>query len=251
MPTSAPTVARRVAAELAGQGARAVVLVGSVARGDDLNTSDIDLIAVGTGGGEPSLTRVADRLVSVSWCTPEQVTELFADPRHAGGAVPAWRGARPLHDPDGIAAELRDRARYWRWEQIDARCDAWVAAELTGYAEEVYRLVGQLRRGGDRMAAVVRNVLANRMAMILAVHHRILYDSENRLWDLVADIEPEPWARVQDAALGRTAGYRESCRAALQLYVLAARRVRPLCASAQLAVIDAATELAVTECGEL
>src|SRR5687768_14803427 len=84
-------VARRLAATLAGRGARAVCLVGSVARGDAHPASDIDLIALGSDGAGPAhvLQRHHDRLVSISWRTPEQVRAAFTSPPDVGGAVPA------------------------------------------------------------------------------------------------------------------------------------------------------------------
>jgi predicted nucleotidyltransferase len=59
-------VAVQVAARLVSQGAEAVVLVGSVARGDALPTSDVDLVALGAGP-ERELMLHGGRQVSVSW----------------------------------------------------------------------------------------------------------------------------------------------------------------------------------------
>jgi hypothetical protein len=58
---------------------------------------------------------------------------------------------------------------------------------ITALAEEAHKLVVALRVGYRTTAAVQRSVLALRPAQILAVHRRILYGSENRLWTLVAD----------------------------------------------------------------
>ncbi|HEV2745545.1 MAG TPA: hypothetical protein VGV91_20495 [Rubrobacter sp.] len=62
-----------------------------------------------------------------------------------------------------------------------------MAEEITSLAEEVHKLVAALRDGHRTVAAVQRSVLALRPAQVLGVHRRILYGSENRLWDLVAD----------------------------------------------------------------
>ncbi|WP_211588605.1 nucleotidyltransferase domain-containing protein [Allorhizocola rhizosphaerae] len=234
----------RYADELVVQGAQAVVLVGSVARGDALPTSDVDLIALGSGPAYRLLVRDG-RQVSVSWRTAEDVRASFLQPAEAGGAVPAWRGAVVLADPTGEAARLRAEAHAWDWSQVGEAADAWVAEQITGYAEEVHRLVGQAGGGSPRAAAVVRCVLALRMAVVLAVHHRILYDSENRLWDLVAEAEGPRWTRAQDRALGVVeATVPEANRAALDLYAMTAARTEHLLVDAQREVVRLALAIA-------
>jgi hypothetical protein len=153
--------------------------------------------------------------------------------------VPGWRGAVILHDPDGLAASLVREAREWDWGPLERRCDAWVAEQVTGYAEEVLKLVAALRRGNASTAAVQRSLLAVRLAPVLAVHKRILYGSENRLWDLVSDAMGEEWRREQAAALGQgDETFEETCTAALRLYELASVEVAPLLDGMQRGVVD-------------
>ncbi len=241
-------IARELAATLAAIGAGAVVLLGSHARGDAHRESDIDLYALGEAAGRPEyrLERHGGYLVSLSWRAVEREREAFRSPEEAGGAVPGWRTAVILHDPDGIAAALRREALAWRWDLLDARhCDAHVAEWLTGLAEEVHKLVVSLERGARWTAAVQRSVLALRLARLLALHHRLLYDPENRLWDLVAARQGERWARAQGAALGDAGQpFEESCAAALTLNALAAAEVRPLLDGRQCAVVAHACALA-------
>jgi Nucleotidyltransferase domain len=221
---SARRIADRVAVDLVAGGARAVVLVGSVARGDARPTSDIDLVALGVGPEYRLLVRDGWQ-VSVSWRTAEQVRAGFGQPAEAGGAVPAWRGALVLADSTGEADRLRVEARTWDWSLVDGAADEWVAEQVTGYAEEVHRLVGQATDGSPRAAAVIRSLIAVRMATVLAVYHRILYESENRLWDLVADAEGPQWTDVQDRALGvLPVDEAQATRAALDLYARTAHR---------------------------
>ena len=60
-----------------------------------------------------------------------------------------------------------------------------MAEVVTGYAEEVHKLAAALRNGNRPLAAVQRS--------LLAVHRRILYGSENRLWDLASGVMGEEW----------------------------------------------------------
>ena len=212
-----------------GEGAEATVLVGSQARGDAGPDSDVDVLAVRPRTFSFKLERRGGLLVSVSSRPPEAYRREMADPGSVGTAVPGWRGAVVLHDPGGIAGALIEEAVAWTWGPLERRCDGWVAEEITALAEEAHKLAGALRTGHHMEAAVQRSVLALRPAQILAVHRRILYGSENGLWDLVADAMGKEWRLTQSAALGLDGEpFRKTCRAALRLYGLVAEETRPL-----------------------
>ena len=67
------------------------------------------------------------------------------------------------------------------------------------------------------------------MGVMLTVHHRILYDTENRLWDLVSARTGAPWSVVQSSALGiGSETFEETCEATLELYAMAAGEVAHL-----------------------
>lgn len=237
---------RAVSRRLVKLGAEAVVLFGSRVRGDAYKESDIDIHAIGKG---PSyryrLERYQGFLVSICWMTSAQHHRAFESPSEAGGMVPAWRNAMIIYDPHGIADSLKQEAKRWRWQLLDKKADRWVAEEVTSYAEEVHRLIGNLQLGRRSAAAVMRSVLAIRMAPILAVHCRILYDTENQLWNLVSTKVGTEWAQLQSAALGEgNQTFEETCKAALQLYAFAAREVKHLLNRRQYQVVAHACEIA-------
>lgn len=242
---AARTLAAVVAGALTWAGAAAVVLTGSHARSTASRESDIDLYAVGDGPAY-RLERRADFLVSVSWRTVAQIETEFTSPADAAASVPGWRQAVILSDSHGIAARLIETAHAWTWDVIgDDRLNGWVADQLTGYAEEVHKLVSHLEQGSLQFAAVERSVLALRLPMILAVHERILYESENGLWDLVAGRMGTEWAKNQSAALGLTGQpFQDSCNGALALYVMACEAASGLFDERQRAVVDHACKLA-------
>jgi hypothetical protein len=222
------SVARQVAEDLAGDGAEAAVLVGSHTRGGAAPESDVDVLAV-----EPRssfrLERRGGLLVSASSRPPEAYRREMTDPGSVCTAVPGWRKAVVLHDPEGKAGTLIEEARAWTRGPLERRCDVWVAEEITALAEEVHKLVAALRTEHRATAAVQRSVLALHPAHILAVHRRILYGSENRLWDLVADAMGEEWRLAQSAVLGLNGEqFEETCQAALRLYDLAAAETHSL-----------------------
>jgi len=55
-----------------------------------------------------------------------------------------------------------------------AECDEWVAEQVTGYVEEVLKLIPALRTGSRSTEAVQRSLLAIYLAPALAVRRRIL-----------------------------------------------------------------------------
>ena len=245
-PPSAPSVALEVAEGLAEGGAEAVVLVGSHARGDDGPESVVDVLAVGPRTFSLRLERRGGLLVSVTSQPLEAYRRELADPGTLCAAVPGWRGAVVLHDPAGTAVALIEDARAWTWGPLQKRCDAWVAEEVCALAEEVHKLVSSLRAGRRATAAAQRSVLAARLAGVMAVHRRILYGSENRLWDLVGEAMGEGWRRTQSEALGLgDEGFEKTCRAALKLYGLAVDDVYQMFDGRQRAVVRQARDLAI------
>ncbi len=238
-------LARTVATELVAEGARAVVLAGSHVRGDATELSDIDLYAIGVGA--PYALRVVDdRLVAVSWRTEDEEHSALRHPASVCAVVPAWRAAHVLHDTAGVAERLQREAEAFEWTAIAAQCEAWVAETTTGYAEEVLKLVSARRRGDRVVAAIQRSVLALRLPLVMAVQHRLLYETENRLWSQVADAMGQRWSAAHTAALRLRPG-EDADRAALTLFGLAVSEVRSLLTPSQQAVVDLALHAAREE----
>ena len=237
-------VCKAVSRRLVGHGAEAVVLFGSWVRNEAYSESDLDIHAIGRGP-RYRLERCQDFLVSVSWATARQHRQAFKDPSKVGGIILCWRNAVVIYDAQSIAEGLKEEAQRWRWECLEKQTDRWVAEELTGYAEEVHKLVGNLHLGRRSTASVQRSLLAIHMAPILAVHHRILYDSENRLWELVSAKMGTGWTKVQNAALGMgDQNFEETCRAALHLFALASREIEGTLNKTQHDVVAHACEIA-------
>lgn len=229
---------------LAGDGAEAVVLVGSHARGDSGPDSDLDVLAVGPRRFS-RLERRSGLLVSTSSRSSESYRRELEDPGRLCMAVPGWREALPLHDPAGISASLTADAKAWTWGPLAERCDGWAAEEIASLAEEVHKLVTALHRGGRPAAAIQRSILSVRLAPILTVHRRILYGSENRLWTLVSEAMGEGWRRTQSTALGLDGEpFGLTCRAALELYRLAVDAAEHLFDGHRERVVSHALELA-------
>lgn len=240
----ARAIAERLAAEL-GPDVIGVALFGSVAAGTDHPHSDIDLIVAADTDPGVRVRQVEGRMVTLTRKTPADLAAAFTRPWEAGAAVAAWRSGRLLTDPTGLMNDLRTRAQAWTWEAIGAEADRWAAGELVGLAEEIHKIVGMLALDRPRAAAANRALVHLSLAAPLANAHRILYGSENDLWDAVADAEGPAWAEAWDAAAGVTGcDHRTGCRAALTLYRIAAARLAHHLDDADRALVQTACDLA-------
>jgi hypothetical protein len=243
-------IARAAVRGAATAGADAVVMSGSHARGDGGTHSDIDLIAIfrrrPPGGVVPPYSMRGGHLVSVAATTAADVRAALRDPARFTTFVPGWREAVILHDPSGIAARIQRLARAWTWgDELGRASDAWVAQHITGWAEEVHKLAGALERGERLLASTQRSLLAVHLAGVVAMRHRLLFGTDNVLWEMVAREMGEPWASVQAEALSQGGESVEvSCRATLRLYALAAADAWPLLDHNQRAVVRRACEIA-------
>jgi predicted nucleotidyltransferase len=212
--------------QLAARGAIAVVLAGSWARGEAHRSSDLDMWVLGRRAGQQTLFRDGFH-VHVTRTTVEAERRRFSDPRRVGPTVAGWRSAFLVYDPRRVAAKLQGEARRFRWTGIAARCDRWVAHEVTELGEEAIKLIRTVGEGSFATAAVQRNLLAHQLTILMAVHRRILWSTDEDLWERVGSRVGGAWQTAQRAALGvPRGGVVESGRAALELYRCTATAVR-------------------------
>jgi hypothetical protein len=236
--------AREVARRLVSEGARAVILTGSWARGDAHRESDLDLRAVGEEKPK-QLERHDAFLVSTAWQTEDQQRSSMKDPGEVGSIVPGWRSATILEDQDGVAARLKDEAERWTWEQIDEdKASGFVASQITTLAEETHSLYSNLDQDNMTGAAMQRSMVAVEVAPVMAVHHKLLYESEKKLWDLVGEKEGRDWAAAQEAALGQNGeSFWDTCEAAFTLFSKAASATASHLSETQKEVVEHALTL--------
>lgn len=229
---------------LVEQGALAVILTGSHASGTANEYSDLDLRVIGDGPSK-KLKRHDEFLVSISWMTLDEHKDGFGDPEEVGSVVPGWTSALILHDPDGHAARLKDRAESWKWEEISDECDRWVAKEITELAEEIHTILGNLEQDKPAAAAAERSQVAMGLAQTLSVHKRIAYESENDLWDLLCEAMGGRYGELQRKALGQDeVTFKDSVGAVMQLFAVGASETQHLLDEEQRAVVARACELA-------
>jgi hypothetical protein len=101
--------------------------------------------------------------------------------------------------------------------------------------------------GNVHAAAAQRSILAVWLGGIMSVPHRLLFATDNALWDAVTAAMGEPWATTQSRALSESGeSLADSCAAALDLYRLAAAAANPLFDRHQRPVVKAASQIRLT-----
>jgi hypothetical protein len=223
----------RLALEAGGPRVHTVVLVGSLARGDADEHSDVDLKCFVHGSEKPRdwFGHRGGRLVTVfSGPVQERLDEL-RDPRSAVWAVPTWRGMRVLLDREGEAEGLRQAALAFDWANVEPAPDEYAAHGLVYLGEWALKLVGALVAGDPERAVAPTWELANELAVAVAVHARLHVESERGFFTAVRAVagDASEWSRLHRAASGVDAGdWRMRGVAALGLYWETARLMRPL-----------------------
>lgn len=227
MATGLPPAVADVVAELIAGNPSVVWLAGSYARGDQARFSDVDL-GVLADGASPRLARWARSgvLISVSYTTVGLARASFRQPMLAGAAIPGWRAAAILHDPSGIGANVQARARSWTWEEIANETDETLNHEAGVVVDLVLKVLNGLQRGNPAEAARQKNALVATLIRLVAVHRRLLYDSEAHLIAAVNGAMGEEWARLTDVALGVRDGNGPT-RAAIEMALRAFSEMEP------------------------
>lgn len=180
---------------------------------------------------------VDGRLVAVYWWTPEDVRRRLMDPESAVLTVRAWRDGKLIDDPTGVGAELRREARDWTWDRIEHEADSWVADKLVVWAEYLPKLTGALEAGRLLDAAALRAQLMVQLAELFAVRRRLVEESENGLWETIAEAGDAEWRSAVERALAPD-DEADGAFAAITVFRLVADDVEQMLDDRQRSVVD-------------
>lgn len=214
---------------------RAVLLVGSHARGDAGEFSDIDLkllLRAGATLSRPASHLIDGFLVTVSGASPDEVEEWFTNPAVSVTAIQGIRDGRILYDPDGVCAQAQRRAREYMWDAaIQAKANVWVSAEMIGWIEETYKGLEGLRRHDIGRMLNARHGFSWGLSRVMQVYLGVLYSSDNGIHAELTGHVSAHWATLRDAAFGicnpdgAPIALEDQIVAGLELYVETARMV--------------------------
>jgi hypothetical protein len=230
---------------------RAIVVMGSHARGDAGPWSDVDLVRF-TANPDLALPDngsyvIDDILVVVSTVAPAEVQSWFERPELAVVKIAGARRGRALLDRDGFFGQIQARALAFEWDAaMQARANAWAGAQLVGWIEEVHKGLEGLRRNDAGRLLNARHGCSWGLSFVMQVQLGLLLDGDNTFYDgLAAAIGPaDEWVRlrriafgVEDAA-GAAPSLAEQVRAGLALYALTGERLAPVIAPHDRALVE-------------
>lgn len=223
---------------------KALVLMGSYARGDAGPHSDIDLLRfVSPGEGEgtsQALPVYRDGsyllegfLVTLTSVELQQVEDWFSTPEAAVSLISGLRRAQILVDREGTFAAIQRRAHAFTWDEaLQQKAAHWVSQQMVGWIEEVHKGLEGLRRGDVGRLLNARFGCSWGLTNLMKVHLGVLVSGDNALYDevgaAVGDVE---WLRLRRTAFGiedkdgAAPSLRQQVVAGLRLYVLTAALV--------------------------
>jgi hypothetical protein len=186
-----------------------VTLAGSYARDEGGHFSDVDIHHFvrqmpGNEAETYSLRYIDGYLVSITLVTLEQEYASLREPKKAIWAIPGLRQERILLDKDGSIAALIECSAKTTWEPLQAAADAYASWNLSGFAEEAYKILAGLEQRDESKTINALCGLSRGLAITLLVQRGTLVPTENVYIDLVQEIagRASDWTRYFRLAVG-------------------------------------------------
>ena len=213
---------------------RAMALIGSFARGDAGQFSDVDILRffAEEAGNRPGAGShaVDGRLVVVSDIAEAKIDGWFTQPQVATQIVVGLRDAWPLWDPDGYFAKIQRRSRDFVWDDaMQKKADAYASREMAGWAEEAHKGLEGLRTGDTGRMINALLGLSWGLTSVMRVKLGVLLQSDNSfLSEVIAAVgEDSEWAKLCRSAFGidGNSHLEERVKSGLRLYALTAQMI--------------------------
>lgn len=209
-------------------GVCAISLMGSYARRDAGDFSDIDLVRFREVNGpeHDAETHLVNRMfVVVSDVTPALAEAWFTDPDRASSCIMGVRTAMPLWDPQGYFAALQRRADAFVWdESMQIKANSWASEQMVGWIEEVQKGLEGLRRNDEGRMLNARYGLSWGLTNVMRVQRGVLITGDNGTYPEVVESvgRDSHWVRLSRRAFGITNGLslRDQVASGLCLYLL-------------------------------
>ncbi|MBO0777906.1 MAG: nucleotidyltransferase domain-containing protein [Ktedonobacteraceae bacterium] len=229
----------KLVAHFDAPGVRAIVLMGSHARGEAGPYSDIDLVRFTDGVDIPGADShlYHGHLLVVSNVPPGEVEKCFSEPEAATNTIAGLRRTRVLLDRADYFAGIQVRARAFVWDEaMQGRANRWASEMMVGNAEEARKGLEGLRRNDIGRMLNACFGFSWSMSRVMKVQRGVLLSGDNGLYDEVAQAmsEQPEWVSLRRAAFGiedehgQALSLREQVQAGLRLYALTAELLAPV-----------------------
>ena len=220
-------------------GVKAIVLMGSYARGNPGVFSDVDLVRFtdeqSTTPSDSESHLIDGRLVVVSNVGPKDVEKWFTRPEAAVNVIAGIRSARPLIDRDGAFATIQARAYAFEWDAaMQKRANVWAGEQLVGWIEEVHKGLQGLQSDDIGRLLNARFGLSWGLSNVVKTQRGILISGDNAFYDEIAEAigRDSKWTALRKIAygiedeFGNAPTLRRQVVAGLRLYVETVRLLK-------------------------
>lgn len=179
-------------------GLHAVSVVGSAARGDVNEWSDIDLhayVRLPSQKLEPRTRALGGRLVMVATDTIEDGRAELRTPERAIWAVPAFRDMRILLDHDRQLAALKEEAETFEWSALRDEAERSERRRLEASAEYVHKIRAAIERRDEGAALHAAGALVGRCTRAIVTARGIFVRTENEYYRKAQEAAGPEWTK--------------------------------------------------------
>lgn len=192
-----------------GPAVAGIVLLGSVARGDASEWSDIDIEATVTDPAAKWDTRPSffdGRLVMCHSITPAEQWRQLELPDKAIWAAPSYAAMRILVDRDGGLATLQAACRSFDYSALRPAAAAYLRQKATAACEYVFKIRAAVGTQDEGKALHAAAALTARCERLAAVAFLTPIRTENEYYRIVQDAAGPAWTAAHRAAFGLDGG---------------------------------------------
>jgi predicted nucleotidyltransferase len=196
-----------------GPEVKALVLMGSFARGDAGLFSDVDLVRfINENDKDKNKDKnktkshlIENRLVVVSDVCSSMVEEWFNSPEVATNVISGLRSAKVLIDRANTFASIQARAHSFIWDKtMQQKANDWASIEMVGYIEEVHKGLEGLRHNDIGRLLNAQFGCSWGLSRVIQVQHGILLTGDNTFYKEVAEAvgQDSEWVKLRNTVFG-------------------------------------------------
>lgn len=178
-------------------GVHAVSVVGSAARGDANQWSDIDVhvyVRLASQKRDARSAFMSGRLVTITTDTVDGSRAELKTPARAVWAVPAIRDMRILLDQERQLAALKLEAEAFDWSALRAEAEASECRRLMASAEYVYKIRAAIERRDESAALHAAGALVRRCTRAIVTARGVFIRTENEYYRRAQEAAGAEWA---------------------------------------------------------
>ncbi len=163
-----------------------VALVGSYARNEENEFSDIDILCLKTRKKEPKIEIIDKKYFVISYLNKKALEETFTSPIKASKNISGLKTAVILFDPKNYFLKVKKRAENFLWDEaLLKKREKYVNEEFLGWMEEINKsLQGLILNDKGKMIMGLHGLTFG-MFNIISIYKCLLIKSDNSFFPQV------------------------------------------------------------------